>query len=226
MLSMTTREAKVTTLQEEIEAFKADAAKRFDAERSAVYAKAQEHIEGSGVAERALREGDKAPMFELPDAHGNIVNFADVLAAGPAIVCFYRGAWCPFCNLELRAYQRELSAMEDAGVTLVAISPNTPDSSLGLIDKHELTYPVLSDAENAVAKQFNLVYTMEEGLVEYYAGHDRDIAAMNGSEVWELPVPATYVVDRDGTIRYAFVDLNHRERAEPSEVVAIAAELV
>ena len=216
----------MTTLQEEIEAFKADSAKRFDAERTAVYAKAQEHIENSGVADRALREGDTAPMFELPDAHGNSVKFADVLANGPAIVCFYRGSWCPFCNLELRAYQRELASMEDAGVTLVAISPNTPDESLGLIDKNELTYPVLSDAENTVAKQFNLVYTMEESLVEYYTNHDRNIAAMNGSEVWELPVPATYVVDRDGTIRFAFVNLNHRERAEPSEVVAIAAELV
>ena len=213
------------TLGQDIEAFRQESAKNFDAERAAIYAKAQEHIEASGVADRALGVGDSAPTFELPDARGDVVRLADVLANGPAIVTFYRGAWCPFCNLELRAYQRELAKVDGAGATLVAISPNTPDESLALIDKQDLTYPVLSDAENAVAKQFNLVYEMEQSLVEYYSNHDRDIAGMNGSDVWELPVPATYVIDQDGTIRYAYVNLNHRERAEPTDVIAAAAGL-
>ena len=213
------------SLTEEIEAFKAEAAKNFNAERAAIYAKAQQHIAATDILDRALREGDRAPMFELPDAHGEIVRLSEVLATGPAIVSFYRGAWCPFCNLELWALQREMEAVDAAGATLVAISPNVPDESLGLIAKHDLTFPVLSDLENRVAKQFNLVYEMDEGLVDYYRNHDRNIGEMNGSDSWELPIPATYVIDRDGVIQYAFVDLNHRVRAEPADVVAVAAKL-
>ncbi len=213
------------SLAEETAAFAVKAGAGATPERKAIYGKAQQHIEASGVLERALKVGDTAPMFELPGADGVMVNFAEVLKSGPAVVSFYRGAWCPFCNLELRALQRELANAEAAGVTLVAISPNTPDTSADLVDENELSFPVLSDAENAVAKSFNLVYEMEEGLVEFYKAEGRDIATMNGSEVWELPVPATYVIGTDGVIRYAYVDLNHRARAEPSEVVAVAAAL-
>jgi len=110
-------------------------------------------------------------------------------------------------------------------ITLMAISPNKPDESLSLIEKHELTFPVLSDDDNLVAKRFNLVFKMEQGLVDRYIEDGRNIAEMNGSEKWELPVPATYVIDTSGVIRYAFVSLNHRERAEPTEVIAVAASL-
>ena len=213
------------TLAQENQAFIDKGNANPDPERAAIYAKAQQTIEATDILEKALGVGDSAPMFTLPDAFGNEVSLADVLENGPAIVSFYRGAWCPFCNLELNALQREIGAITDAGVTLVAISPNAPDASLGLIDKHELTFPVLSDAENRVAKQFNIVYEMDSGLVDYYRDHDRNIAEMNGSQVWELPVPATYVIDTSGTIRYAFVDLNHRVRAEPADVVAVAVEL-
>ncbi len=213
------------TLAEDTAALITKSAAMFTPEMGVIYKRAQEHIEASGILETALKVGDNAPNFKLPDAHGNMVDFADVLASGPAVVSFYRGSWCPFCNLELRAMQRELAGAEAAGVTLVAISPNTPDESLSMISEAELTFPVLSDANNVVAKQFNLVYEMEESLVNLYREQNRDIAGMNGSEVWELPVPATYVVDQAGVIRYGFVDLNHRARAEPAEVVAVAAGL-
>jgi peroxiredoxin len=213
------------TLADETAALFAKSAGMFSDEQKAIYKRAQEHIEASDILETALKVGDVVPMFSLPDARGQMVSLADVLASGPAVLSFYRGAWCPFCNLELRAMQRELATAENSGITLVAISPNTPDESLALIDKADLTFPVLSDAENVVAKQFNLVYEMEAGVVDLYREQGRDIAAMNGSDAWELPVPATYVIDRDGVIRYAFVDLNHRVRAEPSDVVAVAASL-
>jgi peroxiredoxin len=196
-----------------------------DPERSAVYAKAAEALALEGIEDRALAVGDRAPMFELPDAFGTTVRLQDVLDDGPAIICFYRGSWCPFCNLELRAYQRELESVSDAGATLVAISPNKPDVSKDFIDRNELSFPVLSDHGNAVAKAFNLVYTMIPEHVEYYRDHGRDIGDMNGTAEWELPVPATYVIDRGGVIRFAFLDLNHRVRAEPSEVIAVAADL-
>lgn len=220
-----TTESGAMTFTEEAAAFIAKGAANPDPERAAVYAVAAESVAATDILATALGVGDAAPMFVLPDAHGSMVSLDTLLANGPVIVSFYRGSWCPFCNIELRALQHELETAQAAGVSLVAISPNVPDESLGLIDKHQLTFPVLTDRNNEVARLFHLVYEMEQGLVEYYRDHDRDIASMNGSDVWELPVPATYVIDRAGIIRFAFVDLNHRVRAEPAEVVAIAASI-
>ncbi|HSJ83212.1 MAG TPA: redoxin domain-containing protein [Acidimicrobiia bacterium] len=194
-------------------------------ERRAMYERAAEALEASGIEERVLREGDTAPDFELPDAMGRPVRLADLREKGPVIVSFYRGQWCPFCNLELRGLQRALGEVESAGATLVAISPNTPDVTMSTVEKLELEFPVLSDYDNLVAKQFNLVYEMIPENIEMYLDHGRDIGTLNGTGKWELPIPATYVIDRKGMIRYAFVDLNHRRRAEPSEVAAIAADL-
>ena len=190
-----------------------------------MYERAAAALQASGIEDRVLREGDTAPDFELPDAVGRVVRLTDLRARGPVIISFYRGQWCPFCNLELRGLQRALEEVESAGATLVAISPNTPDVTMSTVEKLELEFPVLSDHDNLVAKQFNLVYEMTPENVEMYRDHGRDIGTLNGTGKWELPIPATYVIDRSGTIHYAFVDLNHRRRAEPSEVAAIAADL-
>ncbi len=213
------------SLREELQARVEKGRGSFDAERSAVYARQAEALAQSDILERALRTGDTAPMFDLPDAYGNRVRLADVLQDGPAVISFYRGSWCPFCNLELRALQREVDGAKQAGVTLVAISPNKPDVSEEMIDDLGLTFPVLSDSGNEVASAFGLVYEMVPEQVDYYRAHGRDIGEMNGTETWTLPVPATYVVDRAGIIKYDFIDLNHRVRAEPSEVVAVAGSL-
>lgn len=194
-------------------------------ETQEMYREALAALETSGIADRALREGDTAPDFELPDAVGDPVRLSDLLTTGPVILSFYRGQWCPFCNLELQALQRALEDVESAGAILVAVSPNKPDITSSTVEKHALTFPVLSDHDNLVARQFNLVYQMTPENIENYRAKGRDIPAMNGTDRWELPIPATYVIDRDRTIRYAFVDTNHRVRAEPSEVVAAAAEL-
>ncbi|HSM45224.1 MAG TPA: peroxiredoxin-like family protein [Acidimicrobiia bacterium] len=190
-----------------------------------MYQRALAELEESGVADRALNEGDTAPDFELPNAVGETVRLSELLSSGPVVLSFYRGQWCPFCNLELRALQQAMADIEAAGATLVAISPNTPDTSMTTVEKHALTFPVLSDHDNLVAKQFNLVYEMTEENIENYREKGRDIPAMNGVDKWELPIPATYVIDSDRAIRYASVDANHRRRAEPSEVVAAATRL-
>lgn len=210
------------SLRDELAA-RAAGAKSFDPERAAVYRAQAEALAASDLLEEALRTGDAAPMFTLPDAHGDPVALSDLLAEGPVVLSFYRGSWCPFCNLELRALQRALESAQAAGVTLVAVSPNLPDVSLALVDEAELTFPVLSDVGSEVAASFNLVYEMVPEQVEYYRTHDRDLAAKNGNETWLLPLPATYVIDREGIIRYDFIDLNHRVRAEPSEVVEVAS---
>lgn len=212
------------SLQEELAA-RVGGAKNWDPERKAAYQAQADALAASDILEKALRTGDRAPMFELPDAFGTTVRLVELLERGPVVLSFYRGSWCPFCNLELRALQRELEAASTAGVTLVAVSPNTPDMSRELLEEGGLTFPVLSDHECRVASQFNLVYEMVPEQVEYYRNHDRDLGEMNGTDTWCLPVPATYVIDRDGMIRYDFIDLNHRVRAEPSEVVALAASL-
>lgn len=216
---------KTMSLAEEVDALTAKNRATATPEGKAIYGKAAAALAETDILETALREGDTAPMFELPDALGKPVSLADLLETGPVIISFYRGAWCPYCNLELNALQRELDSAEAAGATLVAISPNVPDESLSLIEKHGLSFPVLSDHENLVAKQFNIVFEMEEGLVEHYKEIGRNIDKMNGSEKWEVPVPATYVIDQQGVIRYAYVDLNHRVRAEPADVIAAAAAL-
>lgn len=190
-----------------------------------MYRQALAALNASGIADRALREGATAPDFELPNAVGDLVRLSDLLMEGPVILSFYRGQWCPFCNLELRALQRAMGDIEASGATLVAMSPNTPDTSLTTVEKHGLTFPVLSDHDNLVAKQFNLVYEMTPENIENYREKGRDIPAMNGTDKWELPIPATYVIDGDRVIRYAFVETNHRLRAEPAEVVAAAAAL-
>jgi peroxiredoxin len=190
-----------------------------------MYEAAATALEGSEISSRALGVGDAAPDFELPDPSGRLVRLRELRADGPVIVSFYRGQWCPFCNLELRGLQRALGEVAAAGATLVAISPNKPDVTAGTVAELELEYPVLSDHDNQVARMFNLVYEMTQENIDSYRDIGRDIGTLNGTGKWELPVPATYVIDSGGTIRYAFVDLNHRRRAEPSEVAAIAAQL-
>lgn len=197
----------------------------FSDDVKAIYGANQKHVEAQEHLKNALGVGDTVPSFALPDANGDTVSLADVLADGPVVLSFYRGSWCPFCNLELRAMQQELANAEAANVTLVAISPNTPDISSEFAKEIEVTFPVLSDVDNAVARQFNIVFEINDGLAELMKEQGRDLTEMNGSDKWELPIPATYVIDQAGVIQFAFVDTNHRARAEPSEVVAIAAAL-
>lgn len=214
------------TLAEELAARYEQGKLNLPADTQAMYQRALATLAESGIVERALGEGDKAPDFELPDAFGEPVRLSELLGNGPVVVSFYRGEWCPFCNLELQALQRAMGDIESAGATLVAISPNTPDITMSVVDRHALTFPVLSDHDNAVARQFNLVYELTPENVENYRAKGRDIPAMNGTDKWELPIPATYVIDTHRVIRYAFVHTNHRVRAEPSEVVAAAAALI
>ena len=165
------------------------------------------------------------PDFALPGADGHIVDFADVLARGPAVISFYRGSWCPYCNLELRALQQHLPEFDRIGATLVAISPELPDGSRKLVERDGLRFPVLTDAGNRVSRLFGLMFRLPRSLVDFYRGNGFDLAACNGDSVWELPVPATYVVGRDGVVAWAHVDCDYRRRAEPTDVIAALRDL-
>jgi peroxiredoxin len=168
----------------------------------------------------ALGVGDTAPDFELPDPSGRRVRLSDLLRSGPVVVAFYRGSWCPFCNTELRGLQLALPQIEAARARLVAVSPQTADSSVTIRDRQRLTYPVLSDAGNHVARTFGLVFRVGPDVRDRYREAGIDLARSNGDDSWELPVPATYVVAPDGTITYAFVEADYSRRAAPADVVA------
>ena len=114
----------------------------------------------SGILDQTLKVGDTIPDFALPNATGQTVNIRDLLAQGPVVIAFYRGGWCPYCNLELKALQNALASIQETGATLVAISPETPDNSLTTQEKNALTFPVLSDVDNQVARQFGLVFKL------------------------------------------------------------------
>ncbi|HEU5293375.1 MAG TPA: peroxiredoxin-like family protein, partial [Burkholderiaceae bacterium] len=181
---------------------------------------ANRQLADSKLAAHALRVGQRAPAFVLPDATGRSVDSKTLLARGPLVISFYRGAWCPYCNLELQAWQRQLAELQALGATLVAISPQTPDASLTLAEKHALAFAVLSDLGNRVARQFGIVFTLDAGMRQVLETFGVDLPAHNGDASFELPVPATFLVERDGTVGGAWVDVDHRRRAEPSVVLA------
>ena len=169
-----------------------------------------------------LTIGDEAPNFSLNDATGKTVHLADLLQLGPVVVSFYRGAWCPFCNLELRALQNALPKFNELGATLIAISPQSPDHSLSMQEKNELSFPVLSDATGATLDAYHLLYTFTPELQQLYEHvFGVNLAAYNGNLGWKLPVPATYVIDKSGIIRGAFGNMDYTKRMEPTAIIDV-----
>lgn len=177
-------------------------------------------LAASGLAEHALGVGDRAPRFTLPSAGGASVALDDLLAAGPVVLTFYRGAWCPYCNLALRALQEHLDAFTARGARLVAVSPQVPDESLSLVEKHQLGFEVLSDLGSDVAKQFGIAFDLSDELGALYDRFGFELQRVNGGHARTLPLPATYVLDREGVIRWAFVDTDYTVRAEPADILA------
>jgi peroxiredoxin len=148
----------------------------------------------------------------LPDTHRRQVSLTSVLHAGPAIVTFYRGGWCPYCNIQLRAYQRALPEIAGLGGQILAISPQLPDGSLSVSEKNALEFDVLSDAGNVVGRSFGLVYALPEELRAVLRLNSKALPGINGDESWELPVPATFVIGQDRRVALAYVDVACRRR--------------
>jgi peroxiredoxin len=189
-------------------------------ERLQANAQTLSDLVASGLSASALREGDVAPDFSLPDARGHVVALKTLLDHGPVVISFYRGGWCPFCNLELRSLQRVLPEIVQMGASLVAISPQLPDNSLSTQEKNQLTFPVLSDVGNIEAKRFGIVFTLPSALVEANRATGRDLVEINGEAgAAQLPMPATFVIDKSGVIRLAFVEEDWSKRLDPDIVV-------
>lgn len=205
-------------LERRLTAMREAFAERADATLIETFEQGVRDVEALALTETALNTGDPAPRFELPDATGATVKLETLLAGGPVVVTFYRGGWCPYCNLQLRAYQERLDEMTALGATLVAISPEVPDESLSTVEKNELSFVVLSDAGNEVADDFGIRYRLPDELIRVFEGR-LDLLEKNGDGSWTLPLGATFVIDTDGTIARAFLFTDYRERAEPQDIV-------
>jgi peroxiredoxin len=184
-----------------------------------VYDRDAEALGASDTFAGAPRAGDRAPAFRLPDARGGEVALAELLADGPVVLVFYRGAWCPYCNLQLAAFQSALADIRAAGAAVVAVSPQTPDQSLTLAERHALAFPVLSDSGNAVARDYGLVFTQSETVTATSRQLGIELADFNGDDSNTLPAASTFVIGEDGMIRFASVSGDYRWRIGPEEVL-------
>ncbi len=189
------------------------------ADQQATVSSAFEALMASDTASNAIKTGDKAPDFTLPSVRGGNLTLSDAFKDGPVVLSFYRGSWCPFCNLELNALQQRMDDIRACGARLIAVSPERPDNSLSHAEKLGLSFDVLSDLHNKVASDYGLIMDVHETLRPLYLEWGLDLPAANQDDSWQLPVPATYVIDRDGTVRAACVDKNYTTRMEPAEIV-------
>lgn len=195
------------------------------AEVAAVLDRGIDEVRQSRVAP-GLQIGEHAPDFTLPDQLGREIQLSDRLRRGPVVLVFYRGEWCPYCNLTLKSLQDHLDAIERLGAGLIAISPQTLDHALSLAERHLVRFSVLSDVTQETIGAYRLQYTLPPDSQDLYVNvFDNDLRRQTADGSWNLAVPGTFVVDRDGTIRARFVDADYRRRAEPTDVLAVLDDL-
>lgn len=214
-----------TTLKSALDAFRLSFVDRIPPDLAAAMAQADAELAATGITVSALGAGGHAPDFQLTGADGQRVSLAALLARGPVVISFYRGGWCPYCNLELRALQSVLPQISALGASLVAISPERPDEGLSTAEANALAFPVLHDAGGRVARRYGIAFDLAPALRPIYARLGHALPDRNGGDDWVLPIPATYVVGQDGIVRLAFVDSNYRNRLEPDAVVAALERL-
>ena len=217
-------------LQDRLDAFKADfeggkLAFRPGLEALDIMHRATAELVASGQALNAKKAGDRAPEFTLKDPEGNVVSSASLLENGPLVVSFYRGVWCPYCNLELQALQAALPEIAGRGANVVAISPQTAPNSRKSQRDNKLTFPILSDEKSRIAAAFGLRFSLPDYLVELYKGFKNDLPAFNDDPAWVLPMPARYVIGADGIIAYAEVNPDYTQRPDPSELLPVLDKL-
>ena len=186
---------------------------------------ATEKLVKSGLAEKAKKRGERAPDFILKNFNGEEVSSAALLREGPLVISFYRGAWCPYCNLELKALENIMAKIKKLGANLVAVSPNLSEKSSQFVAENPFSFEILSDEGNRVADRFGLVFTLAEEIRPIYKGFGVNLTEYDGNDSFTLPIPATYVVDRGGTIVHSFVDADYTKRMEPDEVVEALEKL-
>jgi peroxiredoxin len=212
--------AQTMGLQGELDAFRAEWARKAPAEAQALIAA---RIEDQREAEaRILPVGADLPDVVLPDATGTPRRLRDL---APAVIVFYRGGWCPYCSLQLRAWQKRLPDLEARGATLVAISPQAPDGTLSTVEKNALAFPVLSDSDDLAGTAFGVSQALPDDIVALYTRFGHQLDVVNGRAGWRLPMPATFLVGPDRRIAFARAEADYRRRVEPDQVLAVLDRL-
>ena len=212
--------ASAETLAEKLEARSEQAARDGDPAVRAEYARGIEAVAASGIVEKAVKVGDMAPDFALKNAAGEEVKLSDELKKGPVVLTWYRGGWCPYCNIAVAALQEKLPEIREQGAQLIALTPELPDKTLSTTEKNDLEFEVLTDLNHKVAKEYGIAFELTPKVRELYA-KNFDLTEFNGADAGNgtLPLAATYIIDTTGKVRWAFLDADYRKRAEPQDIV-------
>lgn len=209
----------MTDLATQIQQFNIELATQVPQEVLDTFGKSIEDLETKNIEEKSIKIGETIPNFSLKNAKNEVVNSSDILKNGKMIIAFYRGSWCPYCNLELKALQEKTAEFKEKNTTLVAISPQSPDNSLTFIEKHNLTFEVLTDKDNIFAKQLGIVFELQDFVLPYYHALGIDLTNFNKNNDNSLPIPAVFVVNEDGKIIYKFADANYMNRIDIDELI-------
>lgn len=211
------------SLKSELDAHRAAGAARLTPDVARLFQRSIDDLVASGITAYSVQDGEDAPDFALPGPDGTTVQLSGELSRGPIVLIFYRGGWCPYCNLALRAFQQALPALAQAGASLIAVSPEAPDRVMTTREKNVLGFHVLSDRGNEVARRYGLVFEMPEALCAVYRARGLDLGTINADGSWELPIPAGFVIGSDGIVLRAHLDPDYRNRLEPADALAAIA---
>jgi len=212
------------TLDALLEVKRKEGAAKFTKEKNQTYAKGIDSVTNSGVLNNALNIGDLAPNFTLNNALGEPISLYNTLKNGPVVLTWYRGGWCPYCNITLHHLQEKLPEFKNLGASLIALTPELPDNSLNTSEKNNLEFDVLSDVGNTIGKQFGVIFTLTKEVARIYEA-SFGLSQVNGDTSNQLPLAATYVIDKKGVIKYAYLNADYRQRAEPSEILSVLEKL-
>lgn len=208
------------SLQARLDTITANTRELVQPERLAITDTAVQELLATGIEDRILQPGAQAPAFALEDIRKKRVRSEDLLALGPLIITFFRGRWCPYCMTELEAWQSAYPQVRERGALLVGISPQLVRQNDFTVQRHNLTFPILSDPSAAIAEQFGITYTVPEPMQRHYRSILVNIPFINGEQSWKLPLPATFVIRQDGTIAFSQAFADHRVRPDPADVLA------
>lgn len=216
--------SEYTPLSEKLNERKSNFEKKADDEVKRIYAEGIQAIIDAGVLDNALNVGDKAPNFTLKNAAGADISLYDRLDEGPVVLVWYRGGWCPYCNITLQRLQSELPNFEKHNASLIALTPEVPDSSLSTTEKNDLQFDVLSDVGHKVSEEYGVVFQLTDEVAARYE-KSFGLTEYNNDDSKKLPLAATYVIDTNGIITYAFLDADYRNRAEPKDIIEALEKL-
>ena len=196
-----------------------ESAAKFPQDIKAIMQSATDELENSNLTSKALKTGATFPYFILPNVKGTNIDSSTLLKNGPLVIAFYRGGWCPYCNLELKALQEALPQIQEKGAQLIAITPESPDNSLSTKEKNELSFEILTDKDNNFARGLNLVFKLPANLIALYGKFGINLDHSQNNTNSELPIAATYVIDTNGEIKYHFIQEDYKLRADPKDII-------